>query len=365
MSQDTPQDSKTFDPTPQRIQQFREDGKVATSKDVTSAVMFVASILAFAFIGEDLFKGFGQAIKVAIEQIGNDGGQSYGVWDALIQEVQIIGPSMAVFAILVIGGVLAASFGQTRFLWAPKNLGFKWERVNPVAKIGQILNPKQAGMQVLLSAMKISAGSWVIWLVVKDQFSTMAALSMGSLANVYDFVSDLLYLMLCVTTMAFSVMAVVDYAWQKYQMTQQMKMTREEVKRDMEEAEGKPEVKGKRKQLHRELSMNRIIKAVPEADVVVTNPTHLALVIRYRAGVDSAPIVTAKGADSLAAYIRMLARENGVPIVENKPLARVLWRRVRVGKRVPNSLFQAVAEILAGVFRARNKADTRKGRSAT
>jgi flagellar biosynthesis protein FlhB len=160
-------------------------------------------------------------------------------------------------------------------------------------------------------------------------------------------------------------MAVVDYAWQKHQMMQQMKMTREEVKRDMEEQDGKPEVKSRRKQLHRELSMNRIIQAVPEADVVVTNPTHLALVIRYRVGEDAAPIVTAKGADSLAAYIRMLAREHGVPIVENKPLARVLWRRVRVGKRVPNSLFQAVAEILAGIFRARNQTDLRQGRAGT
>jgi flagellar biosynthetic protein FlhB len=365
MSQDTPQDSKTFDPTPQRIQQFREEGKVASSKDVTSAVMFVASLLAFAFIGEDLFEAFGQAIRVTIEQLGADGGQSIGVWDSLVHAVQFVGPSMAVFGILVIGGVLAASFGQTRFLWAPKNLGFKWERINPVAKIAQILNPKQAGMQVLLSAMKITAGSWVIWLVVEDQFSLMVALSMGSCANVYDFVADLLFLMLCVTTIAFSVMAVVDYAWQKHQMMQQMKMTREEVKRDMEEQDGKPEVKSRRKQLHRELSMNRIIQAVPEADVVVTNPTHLALVIRYRVGEDAAPIVTAKGADSLAAYIRMLAREHGVPIVENKPLARVLWRRVRVGKRVPNSLFQAVAEILAGIFRARNQTDLRQGRAGT
>ena len=219
-------------------------------------------------------------------------------------------------------------------------------------------------MQVLLSSLKIGAAGWVMWVILEDQFVSMSSLGLGSRDYVYTFLGELLFFMLGVTTIVFAVLAAVDYTWQRHQLNKQMKMSREEVKKDMEEQEGKPEIKGKRKQLHRDLSMNRIIQAVPEADVVITNPTHLALVIRYRPGEDAAPIVTAKGADSLAAYIRSLAREHGVPLVENKPLARVLWRKVRVGKRIPNSLFQAVAEILARVFKARNEAHTRGGSAA-
>lgn len=360
MADDTPQDSKTFDPTPQRIQQFRDDGKVASSKDVISAVMFIAALIAFSLIGQDLFMGFGQAIRTTIEQIGQDGGRSASLLTTLSSQLGAIGAPLGMFAILVIGGVLGASLLQTKFLWAPKNIGFKWSRIAPISKLGQILNPKMAGMQVLMSAMKIAASGIVMWMVIKGEFPKMAALSMGSRAYVYSFLSDLLFSMLIATTIVFALLAVLDFAWQKHQMTKQMKMTREEVKRDQEEQEGKPEVKGKRKQLHRELSMNRLIKAVPEADVIITNPTHLALVIRYRPGEDSAPILTAKGADELAAYIRMLAREHGIPLVENKPLARVIWRRVKVGKRIPSSLFQAVAEILAGVFRARKERHARQ-----
>ena len=365
MADETPQDSKTFDPTPQRKKQFRDEGKVAQSKDVTSAVMFVASLLAFGFVGGDLFSGFGQSIRIAIEQVGSEGGRGGSLWDILAQQGSTVGPATLTFAFLVIGSVMLISAFQTGFLWAPKNIAFKPDRIAPLKKLSQILNPKQAGMQILLSSLKIGAAGWVMWLILKDQFVTMSALSMGTRDYVYTFLSDLLFFMLGITTIVFAVLAIVDYAWQKHQLTKQMKMSREEVKRDMEEQEGKPEIKGKRKQLHRDLSMNRIIQAVPEADVVITNPTHLALVIRYRPGEDAAPIVTAKGADSLAAYIRSLAREHGVPLVENKPLARVLWRKVRVGKRIPNSLFQAVAEILARVFKARNEAQSRGGSSRT
>jgi flagellar biosynthetic protein FlhB len=132
-------------------------------------------------------------------------------------------------------------------------------------------------------------------------------------------------------------------------------MTREEHKRENIEQEGQPQVKARRRQMHRQLTLNRIIDVVPQADVLVTNPTHLAVALRYRPGQDKAPLVTAKGADEMAALMRRLARKHGVAVVENKPLARTLWRRVKVGQAVPRSMFQAVAEVLARVFKARTQ----------
>ena len=156
MSDETPQDSKTFDPTPQRKKQFRDEGKVASSKDVTSAVMFIASLLAFGFVGGDLFKGFAQSIRLTIEQVGTEGGRGGSLWDILAQQGSTIGPSALLFAVLVIGSVLLISAFQTGFLWAPKNIAFKPDRIAPLKKLGQILNPKQAGMQVLLSTLKMA-----------------------------------------------------------------------------------------------------------------------------------------------------------------------------------------------------------------
>ena len=128
-------------------------------------------------------------------------------------------------------------------------------------------------------------------------------------------------------------------------------MTYEEFKREQEEQEGKPFIKARRRAMHRDLSFNRMIETVPQADVIVTNPTHLSIAIRYTPGEDRAPMVTAKGADAMAMQIRAIARRHGIPIMENRPLARTIWTKVKVGKPVPGFLFQAVAEILAKVYR--------------
>ena len=135
-------------------------------------------------------------------------------------------------------------------------------------------------------------------------------------------------------------------------------MTRDELKRERIEEEGQPEIKGRRKAMHREISMNRIIQEVPTADVIVTNPTHFAIALRYNPGQDRAPVVVAKGADAMAAHIRKIAREHSVPIIEHRPLARTMWRKVKVGRAVPGFLFQSVAEVLARVYR--NKESKRR-----
>jgi len=265
----------------------------------------------------------------------------------------IVAPPTLFIIMFTVVAILASGFWQTKFLFSTESLKLKFDRLNAFQKLPELFNPKKAGMQVLLALIKIGIACIVLWAFLDDSTEAIAGLALGSANYVYDFMEKLLVGMLLATTVALAVTAVADYAWQKFQLMQQMKMTREEVKRDMEESEGKPEFKGKRRQMHRDLSMNRIVQAIPEADVVVTNPIHLAIVIRYKPGKDSVPVVTGKGAESVAAYIRSLAREHGVPIVENKPLARVLWRKVKVGNGIPQSLFEAVAAILAKVFRAR------------
>ena len=347
------QDSKTFDPTPQRIQQFRKEGKVAVSKDVIGVAVLAIGMLSFVMVGPALFGGFRSGTQSAFQDVASVGPVPPNFLDAFFAQMLIIGPPAAFIALVITVAILAAGFWQTKFVFSPESLKLKFDRLNAFQKLPELFSPKKAGMQVLLAVVKISIACSVLWAFLDDATEGVAGLSLGSQRHVHTFLEDLLVGMLLATTAALSVTAVADYIWQKYQLMQEMKMTREEVKRDQDEQEGKPEFKGKRRQMHRDLSMNRIAQAIPEADVVVTNPIHLAIIIRYKPGQDSVPLVTGKGAESVAAYIRSLAREHGIPIVENKPLARVLWRKVKVGNGIPQSLFEAVAAVLAKVFKAR------------
>jgi flagellar biosynthesis protein FlhB len=355
---DQPQDSKTFDPTPQRISQFREEGKVAVSKDVTSTMSLATSLFGFAVLGPPLFDGMRVATASTLSTAGMS--SEAGFWDAFTKQLAVVAPPAVGVALLIAVTLIATTLWQTNFLIATKSLGFKPERLNPINKLKELLNPKKAAVTVLLSVGKMGLACLVMYAILAGAIEGVAGLALGTRAYMYVFLEDLMLSMLWSAVLIFAVLSVIDYVWQRHQIKKQMMMTHEEWKRDMEEQEGKPEYKGRRRNMHRDLTMNRIIQNVPEADVVVINPIHLAVVIRYKPGKDASPIVTAKGADSLAAYIRSIAREHGIPIVENKPLARVLWKRVKVGRTIPKSLFEAVAEVLARVFRARAERSARR-----
>ena len=260
-------------------------------------------------------------------------------------------------AVCCAAGFVAASAGalQTGFNWAPKAMAIKLDRLNPAQRFKDIFGFKKLTINTLLSSAKIFAAGFIVWLILQDKMVAIAALPLGTFEGAMRLlVSEITELFLWVTV-TLAIIAAADYVWQKYQLTDSLKMTREEMKRERIEEEGQPEIRGRRKQMHRELSMNRILEEVPQADVIVTNPTHFAVALRYRPGQDKAPMVTAKGADELAAHIRAIARQNGVPIIEHRPLARTLWRKVKVGRAVPSNLYQAVAEVLARVYRSRRK----------
>jgi len=169
-------------------------------------------------------------------------------------------------------------------------------------------------------------------------------------------VADAVIRIMLAAGFALIVVALIDYSYQRTRWFNQLKMTREEVKQEHKEQEGSPEIKSKRKSMYRELTLNRVMEEVPLADVIVTNPTHFAVALRYDSDKEGAPRVVAKGLDAMALVIRRVARQNSVPIVENRPLARALHREVKVGRPIPESFYQAVAEVLAYVYRIRREA---------
>ncbi len=352
MSDDSTQE-KTFDPTPRRVEQAREEGRVAQSRDVISAAQLLMALIAFSLLGEDLLGALMQSTRWTIEQATAGGADGPTVGATLAAMGGLVLPPMLGLSLLMAAAAVSAGIIQTEFLWAPGAISFKWDRVNPLNRLKETFHPRKLGVRTALAVGKITVAAAVIAVIFLDGLPATMALALSGLDTAQRFVGGHLFAMAAATTVVLSAMAVLDYAWQRREHNENLKMTREEFMRDLEQQEGKPAYKRRRRQMHRELSLNRIIDAVPEADVIVTNPTHLALALRYRPGEDAAPIVTARGADSLAMHIRAIARRNGVPIIENKPLARTLWRRVKVGSPIPGNLFQDVAAVLARVYKAR------------
>lgn len=351
--EEAPKEERIFEPTPKRKEEFRRDGRVAVSKDLASTAQLLGVVLGFVFLGNAFFAGMAGALEWVLEHVGDGGGRHLTLGDAVAAHVDaLLIPTLALCAIFG-GAATIAYLAQTGFLFAPKAIGFKWDRLNVFKRLGDLFGPKKAGVRVALAVAKVALTGAVIAMALAQIMPTIGALAFSDLEGVASVVADEIAYLLLITVVVLAVLAALDFIWQRRQMGEQIRMTREEIKRENQDEEGRPEIKARRRQRHRELSMNRILDEVPRADVIVTNPTHFAVALRYRAGKDKAPVVTAKGADELAANIRAIARRHGVPIIENRPLARSLFNTVKVGKPVPSNLFQAVASVLARVYRAR------------
>jgi len=348
-----PKEERRFEPTQKRKDEFRRDGRVAVSKDLASTAQLLGVVVGFLILGNALFAGISGAVRWVFERVGEGGGQHMTLGDAVVAHLDAL--LMPTLALCMVFG-FAATLGyvlQTRFLFSAKAIGFKWDRLNVVKKVADLFGPKQAGVRVGLSIAKVGLTGFVITLVLAEIMPKINALAFGSLEGATALVQSELMRLLAVTVVVLGVLAMFDYIWQRSRIGEQLRMTREELKKETEDDEGRPEIKARRRSKHRELSMNRLLVEVPKADVVVTNPTHFAVALRYRAGKDIAPVVVAKGADEMAAHIRSIARKSGVAIIENRPLARALYATVKIGKAIPESLFSQVVQVLARVYRAR------------
>ena len=344
-------EEKEFDPSPRRLQQARDEGRVPVSKDVNSAAQMTLVLVLMIFVGEDVMGWFCEATRDAIILVGQGGGEGNSFVTAATRQLDaLFFPIIGLCIFVALSATITGLF-QTGFNVAPKALGLKFDRLNPIKKFGEIFSPKKLAINFLLSTAKIGVTALIAWLVLRDDLMAIASLPFQSVGGVIEYLGDRIIALFAWITLVVAALAVLDYIWQRRQLMESLKMTRDELKRERIEEEGQPEIKGRRKAMHRDISMNRIIQEVPTADVIVTNPTHFAIALRYIPGKDKAPVVVAKGADSMAAHIRKIARDNSVPIVEHRPLARTLWRKVKVGRSVPGFLFQSVAEVLARVYK--------------
>jgi flagellar biosynthesis protein FlhB len=336
-------------PTYKRIRDARRRGQVVRSRDVHDALQLGAVLIALAWFGRPLVEGAGQTLAAGIVEMGSSAHRT-------ISEAELSGLTMQTgktLAVLVgpialasvLGGLFSvAVIGGWNFSTEPLTLNFG--KLNPVNGLGR-LKPSKAGLDLVRTLLALTGLAWIavnsIESMVKDTLTLGRVMPAQALMLAWSVAES--YLRRAWVVLA--VLALGDYGLQYYRYIQGLRMTKQEVKDETRLSEGSPEIKARVRRMQRDLLRKRMLKAVKEATVVVTNPTHVAVALEYRRDRMFAPKVVAKGADFMAERIKKVAREHGVPIVENVTLARALYANSEVGDMIPGDLFEAVAEVLA------------------
>lgn len=344
------QASKTEEATPKRRQEAFENGQFAQSPDVAIALSLIAAFVALLFTAPGVA---GRVLEAGAYIFGNL--QRFEVSSTGLQ--YWMGQSMAFMGSLAFPIVAAALFAgivaggmQTGFRLTPKVLEVKWDRLNPVSGFQRVIS-KEVFVRLGIDLLKLGALCAVLWAAISRILDDPIFYTPVAVGHVGAFISDTTLYMLVRIAIAVSVIAAISFfhAWRK--TNKDLMMTKEEVKQERKNAEIDPHVKAAQRALARRLLQRQMLQAVPTADVVVTNPTHFAVALKYERGRDRAPVVVARGRDVFARRIKELAARHEVPMVENKPVARALYKYGQVGKEIPVQLYQAVAEILGFVYR--------------
>ncbi|MGN0390403.1 MAG: flagellar biosynthesis protein FlhB [Wujia sp.] len=348
---------KTEEPTAKKIEDSRKEGQVAKSKELTSAVMLLVFFLCLrmfiGFVGERLvnvFPYFWGRIDEYLSATFDD----VRVWQIILDAIIYIAVTIAPFVIIAF--VVAFLTQRVQITWkvTAKPMQPKLNKLNPISGFKRMFS-KQSLFELVLSIFKIIVFTAVAYSIVKDNIGVFVTAYDLTIKDCLGILFDLVINLGIKISVVYLVVALADLVFQRWKHKQDLKMTKQEVKDEYKNQEGDPKVKSQQRQRMQQAARRRMMQSVPEADVVITNPTHFAVALKYDNTVSMAPVVVAKGADYLAFKIRDLAKEHNVEIVEDKPLARMLYANVEIGNEIPPELYQAVAEVLAYVYKLKNK----------
>lgn len=360
---DQEKEARTEPATARRRQEAREHGQIARSQDLASAAMLLLIVLFMRFCGGRLFWGLATLSRSLLELLSMPAlaaGETRAFFLSLaIESLKIVLPSMAFFIVVA----LAVNWLQFGFVLSGTPLAPNLAKLNPVEGAKRLLSLR-ALATTASGVLKVGGVALVVALELRRVLPRANALLTFDPRSIFVLIAGFTFRMALEVALVLLVVAVFDWFFQRWQHEQDLRMTKEEVKEEMKRMEGDPTIRARRRQVHRQIAYQRMMAAVPEADVVITNPTALAVALAYDEAKMAAPVVVAKGARLLAEKIRRLAREHGVPIVEDKPLARALYRGVEVGEAIPEALYGAVAEVLAYVWRLSRMRSARAGQVA-
>ncbi len=348
---DDSNDERTETATPYRREEFRKQGTVAVSREVLSVLMMGA--VAFAIYGSS---------QSLLKQFSSLAGQYFGFFmRGEFEKTQLLEMRWGVFKSLtwmvfpilftaMVAGIVS-SVAQVGFYFTTEPLAPKWDRINPINGFGRMFS-SQGLVEVFKALIKIAIASWVVWKFLKAQTPGVSVLYQKNTLEITTFILGSIGKLLVSLLLFLAVVAGLDYFFQKFQLEKKMKMTRREAKEEFKLREGDPLIKSRIKSIQRKIASRRMMESVPKSTVIVTNPTHLAVALQYESGMQ-APKVVAKGAGFVAEKIKEIARANRIPIVENKPLARNMFKNIAIGQFIPRDLYKAVAEVLSYVYKLR------------
>ncbi|PLR77651.1 flagellar biosynthesis protein FlhB [Bacillus sp. V3-13] len=345
---------KTEKATPKKRQDARKKGQVAKSQDVNTAVVLLAVFLFFWFAGSYLLDNTLYLMVHSLEEYMlleiTESNIHVLLVDILQDLALFLGPIML---IAMIAGV-AANYFQIGFLFSTEAIQFKLDKIDPIKGFKRIFSLR-AIVEMLKSILKIGFVGIVTFTVLWQRIDEILVLSQKSVGAAMLTIAGLTLQMGLFASGALLFLAVLDYFYQKYDFEKNIRMSKQDIRDEHKNIEGDPLIKSKIKQRQREMAMRRMMQEVPKADVVITNPTHYAVALKYDEAKLDAPYVVAKGVDYIAQKMKFIAKENEVVTVENRPLARALYSQAEVGDAIPEEFFKAVAEILAFVYKTKNK----------
>ena len=342
---------KTEEPTPKKLEDARKEGNVPKSMEFSGfVILFIASLIAIFYIKyvtydlENYFQYISSLIGVEITVR-----RFYDI--VLVTLLYIFKILLPVMLVVLIAGIVA-NVTQIGFLFTIKPIIPSFEKINPIKGLKRLFSIKTI-VEGVKTVLKVAIAFGVGYYLFLNFLSEIPKLALMSVFEQIKWFSQKSAILIFSMLGVFFVFAIIDLIYQRYSYKKSLRMSKQEIKDEFKQTEGNPEVKAKIRQIQREMAKKRMMSEVPKADVVITNPTHYAVAIRYDKDKEDAPRVLAKGVDNLALKIKEIAREHNIMIVENPPLARELYKSVEVGEIIPAKLYKAVAEVLAYVYKAK------------
>ncbi|WP_165589631.1 flagellar biosynthesis protein FlhB [Lederbergia galactosidilytica] len=345
---------KTEKATPKKRLDTRKKGQAAKSQDVNTAIGLLAVFMFLQFystnMGEIALKTFRHSFNEFMLMDLTEENIQPIILTVLKEVALLLGP---VFLIALVAGV-ASNLLQVGFMFSTESIQPKLEKLDPIKGFKRIFSIR-AIVELLKSVLKICFVGGVTFFVLYLHIEDVLQLSQQSVGAALKIVGKLTIQMGIAASLSLLALSMLDWLYQKYDFEKNIRMSKQDIKDEFKNSEGDPLIKSKIKQKQREMAMSRMMQEVPKADVIITNPTHYAIALKYDEKEADAPVVLAKGVDFLAQKIKLIAKENNIVMVENRPLARSLYDQLDIGDKIPDEFFKAVAEVLAYVYRIQNK----------
>ena len=345
---------KTEEATPKKLEEARKKGQVARSTEINSVVALLAVFIGLKVFGPYINQEAKLFMRTWLLNLSMQDMTSAFAYELFLRCALVFAKLMFPVMLIALLAGLISNYLQVGFLFSTEALNVNFGALNPITGFQRIFS-KKALADLIKSLIKIGIVGYVVYNYILDQMAVFPNLMRIDNVQILPSIGSMTFGLIMKVGMVLGVMAVLDLIYQRWQYGQNLKMSKQEIKDEYKQIEGDPKIKAKIKERQRMMAMRRMMQEVPKADVIITNPTHFAIALKYDLKAMAAPVLVAKGQDLIAKRIKEIAKEHNVSIVENKPLAQTLFKSTEVGEAIPTELYQAVAEILAYVYRLKRK----------